>query len=909
MIKTMRTKKLMIAALAMPLAFAACTNEEFAEINNSQVLESENVVAEKMVVGKELIADGAVIKLSKESLSRVTNNDFDENDKLGFAWFLNPVATDESDALTKTIFDTQDTKAFNWNVNEIYNNYLIQKNPETDEFEVNGEMYAGAYFMYYPYQKIGGLGKTLDVDYSSKAKNTQTEKISDKDVFDKIVAKSFHLSHKMTFSQAKEDFKLEVKAAPKNTMNTFAVKPTLHTKGDVYEATKAWLDEIKIEQVDITVNEKIFANKAQVDLTKLPKANAGKWNADATRNLIEQAVIYTGAPSALNVADSDRKNILTTYVANGNTLADADLGYILLSTFATKTPTAAFKKEATVKITTNVGTFSYTCDENSDLVKRMTDSENEKYLSTHTYVNTVVNMELDMAKLSLKKTGIKDPQSWNLLMKLLDAQGVDANVTVSNLKFTDECPMELPENINITVTSGDITFESGVQTIGKEFTTSGKLIVSAEATLDLTADVTAGKFENNGTTNVNAVLTTDDFNNVAGGTVNVAEGMGIVPAGTADYTNNGTINCYGNIGGKVANTGGVINVTYGATTVLHDKKGVIHGILDAAKINDQTKAIMQMIGEKSEVKCNSIELIGFEITEGDKSYEWSAGYSFEIGDATFKDINVKLVNSTLSKEGDAACEFKFKGLTLVNSTVTGNIKSTIAVEAEESTITGNLDAESKNVTLTNSTVTGDVKGAQITLTSTEVEGNVIGSGAVALTKTTITGDVTGTTISINDGSITGDVTASKDFTIEDATVNGKLDVDGQMTIENSTVTAAEGSSFAKGLVAENSILEGSFIGLTKDVELTNCTINASEIITTEDLVINANGVAFNINNTVLEAFDVTFNGNKNVVFNNTTLEAGNDCNVNTNVTGKGTISAYDYHIAPKKSIDFTYVEK
>ena len=94
-------------------------------------------------------------------------------------------------------------------------------------------------------------------------------------------------------------------------------------------------------------------------------------------------------------------------------------------------------------------------------------------------------------------------------------------------------------------------------------------------------------------------------------------------------------------------------------------------------------------------------------------------------------------------------------------------------------------------------------------------------------------------------------------------------------------------------------------------KLTNCTINASEIKSTEDLVINANGVAFNINNIVLEAFDVTFNGNKNVVFNNTTLEAGNDCNVNTNVTGKGTCakSAYDYIIVPKKSIGFNYVEK
>ena len=100
--------------------------------------------------------------------------------------------------------------------------------------------------------------------------------------------------------------------------------------------------------------------------------------------------------------------------------------------------------------------------------------------------------------------------------------------------------------------------------------------------------------------------------------------------------------------------------------------------------------------------------------------------------------------------------------------------------------------------------------------------------------------------------------------------------------------------------------------LTKDVVLTKCTINASEIETAADLVINANGVAFNINNTVLEANDVTFNGNKNVVFTNTKLEAHGTCYVNTNITGKdngtNTISADDYEIAPKKSIAFQYEE-
>ena len=900
MIKAMRTKQLMIAALTLPLAFAACTNEEFAEVNKSQILESEKVV------GKTLIADGAVIKLLDDAQSRVSEKDgvynFDKNDKLGLAWFNNP------DVMGGTILEDQATNTFVNQENKIYNNYLVQYNEELEQFEVNGEMYEGAYFIYYPYQKIG-QGGILNVDYSKK--NTQTVKITDaKTVNTTVMTNSLHLSDKFGVSGSNDDFKLEIQAAPLNTMNTFAVSPKLVKDGPVYEATKDLLGGIRIKSVEISTakTEKLFANKATVDLTKLPAAQRGKkWNSANTKALVQATVLRSAGDPSLTIAAEDEKNLINTVVENGNTLADENLGYILLSTFATKAPSVDFKNTATVKITTNVGYFTSTFDKTSKLIQVLTGKDADDQPLEVNFMNATgkvapVEVKLDMANFYLTTTGIKNPEDWNYLMKLLNAQGKDATVTVNNLEFTEEVPMELPEDIKITVKSGNITFASGVQTIGKEFTTNGKLIVAEGATLNLNADVTVGELgelENNGTTNVNAVLTTDKFNNVAGGTVNVAEGMGIVPAGPDNYTNNGTINCYGNIGGKVANAGGVINVTYGATTVLHNNQGVIHGILDVTnpEITDQTKAIMQMIGEKSEVKCNSIELIGFELTEGDKSYEWSAGYSFEIGGNTFNKVNVKLENSTLNKKADSACEFSFKGLTLVKSTVTGDIKSTAAVVAKESTVAGNLNASGKEVKLSASTVTGDVTGAAITLESTEV-----------------TGDVSGTTITIDGGSITGDVkTTTKDFTIENATVNGKLTVAGEMTINNSIVTAANGSTFAKGLIAEISTLEGSFIGLTKDVKLTNCTINASEIETAANLVINANDVIFSINNTVLEANDVTFNGNKNVAFTNTKLEALGTCYVNTNVTGKdnGTnnITADDYEIAPKKSIGFTYVEK
>ena len=917
----MRTKQLMMVALAMPLAFAACTNEEIAEVNKTQILESEKIVGEK------LIADGAVINLLEDAESRVTHVGnyyvFDENDNLGLAWFWNPQNAGES------ILDAQATKTFENQKNEIYNNYLVQYNLDRKQFEVNGEMYAGAYFIYYPYQKIG-LGGSLTLDYSMK--NNQSEKILTKErVNEVIMTNSFHLSHKMGLSQSKEDFKLEINAAPLNTMNTFAVQPTLLKEGDVYEAAKDLLDGIKIQSVQISLpkTEKVFANKADVDLTQLPTANSGKWNSTKTQELIQATVLRTATTPALK--NFNELNSLTTNVNYDNSLAEESLGYILLSTFATSATTDSYNGTADVIVTTNVGTFKYTYDNTSELVQRLTgkDADGNSYAKNFmvgTNKVALIPVELNMADFALKTKDISEPEDWNYLMKLLEAKGGEkAEVSVKNLEFTEDTPMELPKNVKITVKSGNITFASGEQTIDKEFVTKGKLTVAVGATLNLKDDVTVGELINNGTTTVDAVLTTDKFTNNADAIMVINAGnKGINPVNTATYINNGTINCNGNIGGEVTNDGGVINVTYGATVVLHNGAGEVHGILNATEnseiANNQVKAIWQMIGSLSTVNCNSLELIGFELTEGDKYTEWG-GSTFEITADKFQNVNVKFENSTLAKENDA-CEFKFNGLTLVKSTVTGDIYSTKAVNANESTVTGNLNAVGYDVELEASTVTGDVTGAEITLVTTNVTGDVAASADITLTTTNVIGDVTGANVTIDGGSIAGDVEATGDFSVEEATVNGVVKVTGDMTIKNSTVTAANGSKFAMGLTAEISTLTGSFVGLTENVVLTNCTINyetttstASTISTKKDLTINANGEVFNIYNTDLNAKNVTFNGNKDVMFRSTRLVATGTVNVNTNVKNKkitglsdSTMSANDYVYAPGKSIYFVHEE-
>ena len=94
------------------------------------------------------------------------------------------------------------------------------------------------------------------------------------------------------------------------------------------------------------------------------------------------------------------------------------------------------------------------------------------------------------------------------------------------------------------------------------------------------AEVTATTITNNGTINVNADLTTEEFTNNADATVNIAKGIEITASTT--YANAGTIDIKGTITGEVNNTGEII-VTYNEAQVAHSGAGIVRGVLDATE--------------------------------------------------------------------------------------------------------------------------------------------------------------------------------------------------------------------------------------------------------------------------------------------------------------------------------------
>ena len=753
---------------------------------------------------------------------------------------------------------------------------------------------------------------------------------------------ALHVSHKEILSASdpfSSDFKLNFNAAPINVMNAFVVQPTLEKSGDAYLKAQGLLKDIVITEMSIEATQKIFASKATVKPSNLAtkKTNKDKtFNSEETKKDVT-ASLFDEINPALYIDGLNRTKTIKTGVAYENNLGEEKLSDIIAYTFPISTPTPALT-DVTVKITTNVGSFNYKCNDEK-LLRLLNGVESDGTTPVNPNFAIAcggfrrIPMKLDLANLSLGKSA-NGPAAWNLLMKLYEATGVETipTISVSNMTFTDDIPMYLPQGKEV-VAKGDITFE-GNQTIPGALTVTKKITVAEGATLaigtedviaeeivvngtlTLNESVQATTITNNGTINVNADLSTDNFTNNAEATVNVAKDIVIKPLNTAAYTNAGTINIKGTITGEVGNTGEIV-VTYNEAQVEHTGVGIVRGVLDATEgtgfiaEDDQVLAIYQMIDiANSKVKCNALELIGFNLTEGDQYEVWGSDPLKFTADK-FNGIDVKLVNSTL--QANEASTFSFDELELDGSTITGNISATKldasnnsvvtgtiqttgAITANALTVTGDVEATSGNVSLTESTVTGDVKGVQITLTSTEVEGNVEGV-SVIVTGSTITGDV-----------------ATNALTIDNSTVTGNLTVNSALIIKNnSTVTATTASS--AGITAENSTLVGSFNAGSENVVLTNCTIQynevASMIATAGDLTItSADAAAFNIYNTDINAYNVTFAGKKGVVLNCSRVEATNKCNVNTKVTHKkvsgltneSSIKAADINIAGGASL-------
>ena len=702
----MRTKHLFFAALALPLAFAACNNEEL-------VLENQPQVESTSVVGAELIAHSATVNLVEGVESRFTNGGFDGTDRLGLAWYNNPKTGGGK------ITDPQNTKfgVSEEKTGDIYNNALVKKDMETEAFFVNGDIYSGAYFLYFPYQKVGKV-QPLTVDYTNYK---QTEAYTRTNVADKQMEHALHLSHKMILSSESvdADFNIDIEASPVRAASAIGVLANLGSKGTYSDEL---VDLVSLKSVSVNANKVNFTTKATIQQYNLPTAvlkTDKTFDEEKTEEALVKA-IYEG--NVLNKLTQSAT--IKTLVEYDNNIADENI--VLLYSFPADVTVPS--TSAKIIVETNVGTFTYNSavegKPNYKAIEKLlqyangeveigVDGEGNKvYYGFDAYnsKNASLSLTLDMEDLVLTKT-ISSAEQWNDLMPFYAAAGENVEVTLSkDITFTEAEPFTLAKGIDVTVKAGTkkIYFE-GNQTISKNFLANVDVVVAEDATLNVPENVifVAGNITNEGIINVAEDAEIKGYD-IAGMTLTNAKGI---------------VNCSGKIvtNMEIANNEGVINVTYGKTYIDHDGNGIIAGILDGNDTEiskDYVAAIYKMIPENtnSAVNCNQLTLKNLAVKLNDETSPWSeVDYAIHVG--TFADINLILENSSLTST-DA--QMQVKNIEATNSPITGqfivynNLKSTGSTLAGLYDVTGNMTVATATLTGT-SNVGGNLNAATATL--------------------------------------------------------------------------------------------------------------------------------------------------------------------------------------------------
>lgn len=128
----MKTIKLM-AALAVPAMFAACTNEEILV---------DAPLANQEIVGAELVGTNISINAGLGGVESRYNGNWELTDQLGLGWIVNTGSTTPQDPAKEP------------NKDELYANNMFAKEDVNGAFVTDGNVYKGWNFAYYPYERM-----------------------------------------------------------------------------------------------------------------------------------------------------------------------------------------------------------------------------------------------------------------------------------------------------------------------------------------------------------------------------------------------------------------------------------------------------------------------------------------------------------------------------------------------------------------------------------------------------------------------------------------------------------------------------------------------------------------------------------------------------------------------------------
>lgn len=431
--------KVLWSACALSACFAACTNEDF--LQESQNV--ENAVGQSEIVGHDLVSKGMrVIAVKGGADTRVNESGWEVNDQLGLAWYKvgQTIEEEQTDDAWKNLLSTGTGFAEDGTCDNIYANHIFTNvDGSSSAFETTTNVYQGAYFMYFPYQRLDAV-KPLVLEPNAAAQTM--------DFREEVLNKSTWISA--------QDFLLAGEGVDENNQleRSFYLAPIVNAIG--IDATpeeaisqNSFMSQLKITGLTLNLGEenKLFLPKAQVVTRFLPDVKYVAGSEEVVDEAATQKALYEATDKVADEKNNGsiylyNKNpndvytsSLTTNVENPNfTLADTR--QVRVFTFPTRNTTANWDNHAYALVRVkspngyNLGFFNVNVANSKDFIGKL-----EKILGAddaatlqkvHRKNNDVRPIANEMvanllAEDFVPETYVSSEGQWNELMDLYDA--------------------------------------------------------------------------------------------------------------------------------------------------------------------------------------------------------------------------------------------------------------------------------------------------------------------------------------------------------------------------------------------------------------------------------------------------------------------------------------------------------
>lgn len=795
----MKTKHF-LTALCLPLAFAACTNDDF--VNESNTLE-----------GREMI--DVVLTATKPSYGADTKMSID--DKNQFVW------EKDVDMIGAALVDGASANTVG---NDIYINYPFTADADGNISTFSGKsaMTQGLYFFYYEYQDVLNrkglpMGKPEQV-YDAANEKTALQQAA---TYMRMVSPIVDLKNGLKYADA-QTYNLNLKFANLYTIVQVNIESANIPAGVAPKVTK-----IKLDGKTAVGGASAFNVNAAIDMTKVEAA--GKIGLDDNGQIKTDAQTAALAELEKKIADG---TIYSANQADGNTAADKGAfeldvkGDVILDAAKATSlyilvPKGTYK-QLDLTVETSEGSYSRTITPAADIVlanKIQPISADLNFAQDGTG-NVILPENFDIAS----------ADDWTSAIKFMTDHAVGYLNKTASFTLTKDITIESLPIFNLDITASALK----TLTLKKDYTISAdnkgqfkftnvNLAVADGATLTLKAQPTSITTEliNYGTLNVSADLinaiknfgtlnvTADAAisggltngqleNKLANpaipayvGTVNITKGKALTIETVALTNTNGTVAIAENATlhiNNIASTNeadGKIEVKgiLKATTQALTNKGTIDnfGSLQAAITNNDGMFIIE--------KGSSAKATNSTITNGTVEVKDVAAFATAQADMNHQDIIYDFSGAKVTAKVTNAGEYKAADDAKVTD---------ITLTSGEWTLADAAGADASKTVAAAANATGlTLEGATLNVTKATLPKNISTSGtATSTVKTTvaataITGNVVvgeGSTLVVEDKVTVNTLTSGN---TQEATIDGTLNVMPGAKMYFGNATVAEGA--------------------------------------------------------------------------------------------------------------------